>query len=127
MRGRSTRMLDAHGGAVLPGFNDSHVHFVSGGLGLERINLLDAQSLDAIKALITRFAERNPGRPWMLGRGWYYSPFPGGLPTKEILDELVPDRPAYLTCYDGHTSWANSRALALAGVTKDTADPPHGV
>ena len=127
LRGRGTTMLDAHGGAVLPGFNDSHVHFVSGGLGLERVNLLDAETLDAIKEKIRAFAAANPDRPWVLGRGWYYSPFPGGLPTREMLDELVPDRPAYMTCYDGHTSWANSKALELAGITKDTADPANGI
>ena len=126
MRGRSTSMLDAHGGAVLPGFNDSHVHFIGGGTGLERVNLLGAETLDAIKSAITAFAESHRDQPWVLGRGWYYSPFAGGLPTKEILDELVPDRPAYMTCYDGHTSWANSKALALAGITKDTPDPQNG-
>lgn len=126
-RTRGTRMIDAHGAAVLPGFNDSHVHFVGGGLGLERVNLLSAQTLQAIKTAVAEFAAANPDRPWILGRGWYYSPFPGGLPTKELLDELVPDRPAYLTCYDGHTSWANSRALALAGITRETPDPPNGV
>ncbi len=112
---------------MLPGFNDSHLHFVGGGLGLERVNLLDAETLDAIKAKIRAFAVAHPDRAWVLGRGWYYSPFPGGLPTRQLLDELVPDRPAYMTCYDGHTAWANTRALALAGITKDTGDPENGV
>jgi predicted amidohydrolase YtcJ len=127
LRDRGTKMLDAHGGSVLPGFNDSHLHFVSGGLGLERVNLLDAETLDAIGATIRAFAAANPDKPWVLGRGWYYSPFPGGLPTRELLDELVPDRPAYLACYDGHTAWVNSKALALAGITRETADPANGV
>ncbi len=127
LRDRGTTMLDAHGGSVLPGFNDSHLHFVSGGLGLERVNLLGAETLDAIKATIREFAAANATAPWVLGRGWYYSPFPGGLPTRQILDELVPDRPAYMTCYDGHTAWVNSKALALAGITKGTPDPANGV
>lgn len=127
LRRRATQMIDAHGGAVLPGFNDSHLHFVSGGLGLDRVNLLDAETVDAIGDRIRAFAAANPDRPWVLGRGWYYSPFPGGLPTRQLLDDLVPDRPAYMTCYDGHTAWANSRALELAGVTKDTKNPPNGV
>ncbi len=127
LAGRATRIIDAHGGAVLPGFNDSHLHFVGGGLGLGRVNLLDAETLDAITAKIRDFASAHPDRPWVLGRGWYYSPFPGGLPTRQLLDELVPDRPAYMTCYDGHTAWANSRALALAGITRDTRDPANGV
>jgi hypothetical protein len=100
---------------------------VGGGLALERVSLLEAQTLDAIKDTIRDFARSNPDRAWILGRGWYYSPFPNGLPTRELLDELVPDRPAYLTCYDGHTSWANSKALALAGITRETPNPPNGM
>ncbi len=127
MAGAATKVVDARGGSVLPGFVDGHVHFVSGGLGMDRVNLLDAESLDAIKGKIRAFAAANPGRAWVLGRGWYYSPFPGGLPTRQQLDELVPDRPAYMTCYDGHTGWANTAALKLAGITAATPDPPDGV
>jgi predicted amidohydrolase YtcJ len=127
LAGAASKVVDARGGSVLPGFVDGHVHFVSGGLGMDRVNLLDAESLDAIKAKIRAFAAANPGRAWVLGRGWYYSPFPGGLPTRQQLDELVPDRPAYMTCYDGHTGWANTAALKLAGITAATPDPPDGV
>ena len=127
LAGPATKVVDAHGGTVLPGFIDGHVHFVSGGLGMERVNLLDAESLDAIKTKIREFAAANPDRAWVLGRGWYYSPFPGGLPTRQQLDELVPDRPAYMTCYDGHTGWANTAALKLAGITAKTPDPTDGV
>jgi predicted amidohydrolase YtcJ len=125
--GKATRVIDAHGGAVLPGFNDAHLHFVSGGLALDRANLLDAATLDAIRETITRFAADHPDRPWVLGRGWYYQPFPGGLPTRALLDELVPDRPAQMVAYDGHTSWVNSKALQLAGITRRTPDPENGV
>jgi predicted amidohydrolase YtcJ len=127
MAGAATKVVDARGGSVLPGFVDGHVHFVSGGLGMDRVNLLDAESLDAIRQKIREFAAANPDRAWVLGRGWYYSPFPGGLPTRQQLDELVPDRPAYMTCYDGHTGWANTAALKLAGITAQTPDPPDGV
>jgi hypothetical protein len=127
LAGAASKVVDAHGGSVLPGFIDGHVHFVSGGLGMDRVNLLDAESLDAIKTKIRGFAAASPGRAWVLGRGWYYSPFPGGLPTRQLLDELVPDRPAYMTCYDGHTGWANTAALRLAGITAATPDPPDGV
>jgi predicted amidohydrolase YtcJ len=127
LAGASTKIIDAHGGSVLPGFIDGHVHFVSGGLGMDRVNLLDAESLEAIQKKIRAFAAANPDRPWVLGRGWYYSPFPGGLPTRQQLDELVPDRPAYMTCYDGHTGWANTAALELAGITAKTPDPADGV
>jgi hypothetical protein len=127
LRRKSTVIVDAHGGAVLPGFNDSHLHFISGGLGLEKIDLLDAATLEQIQAKIRAFAAAHPERPWVEGRGWYYQPFPGGLPTREQLDELVPDRPAWLVAYDGHTGWANSKALAAAGVTRTTPDPTNGV
>ena len=127
LAGEATKVVDAHGGTVLPGFIDGHVHFMSGGLGMDRVNLLDAESLDAIKLKIREFAAANPDRAWVLGRGWYYSPFPGGLPTRQQLDELVPDRPAYMTCYDGHTGWANTAALKLAGITAKTPDPADGV
>jgi hypothetical protein len=124
---RQTVVIDAHGGTVIPGFDDAHLHFVSGGLALQQINLLDAVTLEAIQRAIRAFARNYPERPWVVGRGWYYAPFPGGLPTRRQLDELVPDRPAYLRCYDGHTGWANSKALALAGITKTTPDPPGGI
>jgi predicted amidohydrolase YtcJ len=122
-----TRVLDAHGGTVLPGFIDAHLHFVGGGLAMDRVNLLDAETLEAIQTKIRGFAAANPDRQWVLGRGWYYSPFPGGLPTRQQLDALVPDRPAYMVCYDGHTGWANSAALKLAGITAKTPNPPDGV
>ena len=127
LRQSHTVEIDANGGSILPGFNDAHLHFISGGLGLERVNLLDATTLDEIKAKIAAFAASNPTSPWVIGRGWYYEPFVGGLPTREILDAIVPDRPAYMTAYDGHTSWVNSRALALAGITRKTPNPKNGV
>jgi predicted amidohydrolase YtcJ len=127
LRRAQTIEIDARGGTLLPGFNDAHVHLVSGGLAMERVNLLEATTLDAIKAAIRDFAAANPDKPWVMGRGWYYGPFPGGLPTKELLDELVPDRPAYMTAYDGHTSWVNSKALEVAGVTRKTPNPPNGI
>ncbi|MEI6669965.1 MAG: amidohydrolase [Acidobacteriota bacterium] len=122
-----TKVIDAHGGSVLPGFTDSHIHFMSGGLNLERVNLLDDETLDAIQRRIREFAAAHPDYAWIRGRGWYYSPFPGGLPTRQMLDELVPDRPAYIGCYDGHTAWANTIALKLAGITRNTPDPKDGV
>ena len=72
------------------------------------------------------WAESHPEREWITGRGWYYQPFTGGLPTRQMLDALVPDRPAYLTAYDGHTGWANTRALKLAGINRRTKNPANG-
>lgn len=127
LRRPQTVTVDAHGAAVVPGFNDSHVHLLSGGLSMEHLDLIGATSLEAIQAAIGEFAAAHPDRPWIRGRGWYYEPFPGGLPTRQQLDALVPDRPAYFTAYDGHTGWANSRALDAAGITAASPSPANGV
>ncbi|HEX2445400.1 MAG TPA: amidohydrolase family protein, partial [Vicinamibacterales bacterium] len=126
LAGEKTTVVDARGGSVLPGFQDSHVHFLSGGLSLDEANLLDASTFEEAMRTIRDFAAKRPERPWVAGRGWYYAVFPGSLPTRQQLDEAVPDRPAYMECYDGHTGWANTRALTLAGITRDTPDPKNG-
>jgi predicted amidohydrolase YtcJ len=126
-RGQKTEVRELAGRLVLPGFNDSHVHLMSGAQSLERVDLIEEGSLEAVQARIKAFADANPKSPWVLGRGWLYGTFPGGLPTRAQLDAVVPDRPAYMECYDGHSGWANSKALALAGITKATKDPENGV
>src|SRR5688572_27747541 len=125
-RGPKTQVIELGGRLVTPGFNDAHLHLVSGAVTLERVDLIEAQDTAAVQAAIRSFAAANPSRPWVLGRGWLYGSFAGGLPTKAQLDAAVSDRPAYMVCYDGHSGWANSKALALAGITKDTPNPPHG-
>jgi predicted amidohydrolase YtcJ len=126
LRRPQTIVIDAKGGAVLPGFNDSHTHFLTGALSLTEINLLETKSLAAVGDAIREWSAAHADREWVTGRGWYYEVFSGGLPTRQILDELVPDRPAYLVAYDGHTGWANSRALKLAGITRRTQNPANG-
>ena len=126
LRRPQTVTVDAHGATVLPGFNDSHIHLLSGGLSLAHLDLLGATTLDQIQTAIRDYAAAHPEREWIGGRGWYYEPFAGGLPTRQQLDQLVPDRPAYLTAYDGHTAWANSKALAAAGITRKTRNPKNG-
>jgi predicted amidohydrolase YtcJ len=127
LRRAQTTVVDAHGGSVLPGFNDAHVHLIGGGLALSNVNLLDATTLESIQETVKAFAASHLDRPWVRGRGWYYDPFPGGLPTRQQLDAVVPDRPAYLVAYDGHTGWANTKALQAAGITRRTPSPAHGV
>jgi predicted amidohydrolase YtcJ len=127
LRRPQTIVIDAHGASVLPGFDDAHTHFLSGGLALGNVDLLDDTTLEAMQARIKAFAEAHPERPWVVGRGWYYDPFPGGLPVRQQLDAVVPDRPAYMSCYDGHTAWVNTRALQLAGITRKTPNPKNGV
>jgi predicted amidohydrolase YtcJ len=125
-RGPGTTIVDARGGAVMPGFNDVHTHMLGGGLEMENVDLQGAQTLDEVQSRIRNFAASHSDRSWVRGRGWGYGPFPGGLPTREQLDAAVRDRPAVMRCYDGHSVWVNSRALAVAGITKDTPDPPNG-
>lgn len=126
-RGPKTRVDTFHGGLILPGFNDAHVHLMGAAESLDQVDLIEDESLEAVQARIRDFAASHADRPWVVGQGWLYSAFPGGLPTKEQLDAVVPDRPAYMDCYDGHSGWANSKALALAGITKDTKDPENGL
>ena len=122
-----TMVIDAKGGAVMPGFNDAHAHLINGGLSLDQINLSDATTIDAIKDTVRVWSEAHPEREWITGRGWYYQPFSGTMPTRQMLDALVPDRPAYLIAYDGHTGWANTKALKAAGIDRRTKAPANGV
>jgi predicted amidohydrolase YtcJ len=126
MKGPATATVDARGASVLPGFNDSHVHFLSGAQSLQELDLSGAATLEDVQQRIREFAKANPGVPWIRGRGWNYGPFPGGLPTRAQLDAAVSDRPAALVCFDGHSTWVNSKALEAAGITADTPDPANG-
>jgi hypothetical protein len=111
---------------VLPGFQDSHAHPLSGGLELGECNLYDAKTPAEIEGAIRAYAVAHPDLAWIRGNGWQLPVFPAANPSKDLLDRAVPDRPAYFISADGHSSWANSRALALGGVTRDTPDPPNG-
>ena len=122
-----TTIVDAKGGAVLAGFNDAHTHLINGGLSLDQVSLGEATTLDEVKDTIRVWADAHPDRSWIVGRGWTYQAFNGAMPTRQVLDALVPDRPAYLVAYDGHTGWANTRALKLAGITRRTKAPVNGM
>ncbi len=125
-RGAATKVIDAGGRLLLPGFEDSHVHFVSGSENLAKVDLAGTRTVEEVQARIRRFAQDHPQAAWVQGRGWMYAAFPGNMPHKKYLDEVVPDRPAIMTCADGHTSWVNSRALALAGIDRRTPNPENG-
>jgi predicted amidohydrolase YtcJ len=111
---------------VLPAFHDAHVHPVSGGMELAQCNLNGLDSKEKVFEAIRKYAAAHPKDPWILGGGWDLPLFPGGNPTRQELDAIVPDRPALLSSSDGHSSWANTKALAIAGITKATPDPPAG-
>src|SRR6266851_3242658 len=126
-RGEKTKIIDANGRLVLPGFADCHIHFMDGSIGLTQVDLNGATSVTEIQKKVKEYAAAHPKETWILGMGWSYPTFaPSGLPDKKVLDEVVPDRPVYLVAFDGHSSWANSKALALAGITRATGDPANG-
>jgi predicted amidohydrolase YtcJ len=126
-RGPRTELLDARGGLVSAGFDDAHIHLLDGARQMDDIDLTRAATPQEIGAAIRAGAAERSAKPWVVGRGWLYGSFPAGLPTRQQLDHLVPDRPALMGAYDGHTTWVNSRALATAGIRQGTPDPADGV
>jgi len=119
-----TAIVDLHGRFVIPGFQDSHLHFP--GPSINEVNLVGADTLEDFQHRIVEFAKTHPALPWIVGSGWGYAIFPDKIPDKKYLDAIVPDRPVYVTERDGHMGIANSKALALAGVDRSTPDPPNG-
>ncbi|HSO30446.1 MAG TPA: amidohydrolase family protein, partial [Candidatus Sulfomarinibacteraceae bacterium] len=117
--GRHTRRVNLAGRTLLPGFQDAHCHPSMAGLNLTRCPLHELpRTPDAYLAAIAAYASANADRSWVLGDGWYMSAFPGATPTREELDRVVPDRPAFFVNRDGHGAWVNTRALAAAGITR---------
>jgi predicted amidohydrolase YtcJ len=126
-KGAQTREIDAQGHLVLPGFVDCHIHFLEGSEVLGWVQVNEAKTLAEVQEQIRKFAAAHPEKKWILGRGWTYPIFgAAAVPHKKFLDTVVPDRPVYIEGFDGHTSWVNSKALAEAGFTKNTPDPPNG-
>jgi predicted amidohydrolase YtcJ len=124
--GPATEVVDLRGRALLPGFQDAHVHPAFAGLTMISCNLMGAATLDDALARIAGYAERHPERAWIAGSGWRMEWFPGGTPDRQTLDRVTGGRPAYLSNRDGHGAWANTRALELAGLDARTPDPPDG-
>ncbi|MFH8384773.1 amidohydrolase [Kitasatospora sp. NPDC018058] len=124
--GPKTEVVDLTGKLLLPGFQDAHIHAVYGGVELAACDLTGTVGVTEYLERIRAYAEANPGQEWITGSGWSLESFDGGLPTRQLLDSVVPDRPVYLTNRDHHGAWANTRALELAGLTRDTPDPADG-
>ncbi|HVF42328.1 MAG TPA: amidohydrolase [Pyrinomonadaceae bacterium] len=128
LAGKGTRVIDARGALVLPGFNDAHVHFLSGGFQLSSVDLRDAPTPQEFAERIRRFASKLPAGRWVVGGDWDHERWPGSpLPTKELIDSFTPGRAVFVNRLDGHMALANSYALKLAGVTRETPDPPGGL
>ena len=126
LAGPSTKIIELGGRMVLPGFHDSHVHLMEGGVDMSLCNVKSLTTPQEVLSEIRKFAAAHPERAWVTGSGWDLPVFPEANPTKEQLDEVVGDRPAYIESADGHSGWANSKALTLAGITKQTPDPAGG-
>ncbi|MFB6771959.1 amidohydrolase [Streptomyces sp. NPDC056337] len=124
--GPATEVVDLHGRLLVPGFQDAHAHPVGAGVEMGQCDLSGAAGADACAAAVRAYADAHPERPWITGGGWSMEAFPGGRPDRRLLDAIVPDRPVYLVNRDHHGAWANSRALDVAGVTRDTPDPADG-
>ena len=124
--GSGTEVVDLAGRLLVPGFQDAHVHPPSSGFEMLHCNLSEAYDVGEYERIVSEYASANPEDPWVVGGGWSMDVFPGGNPPKDILDRLVPDRPVFLMSRDGHSGWVNSRALEIAGMTRDTPDPPDG-
>jgi len=124
--GPRTEVVNLRGRMVLPGFQDAHVHASGGGLERSQCDLTSEHTREGYLAAIRSYADRNPAAEWITGGGWGMDVFPRGVPSKEDLDQVVPDRPVFLPNRDHHGAWVNSRALALAGIDAATTDPPDG-
>ena len=122
----STVIINKPDGMVLPGFIDTHVHLLWGGIEMSECRLSDLTSSQQILSAIATYIEKYPNREWIRGNGWSLPAFLNGNPSKELLDEIVSDRPVYLLSADGHSAWVNSKALALAGVDRYTKNPKNG-
>ena len=125
-RRAATQVIDAAGGVIAPGFEDAHLHFRMGAVGLLLVDLDKAASVDDVRRILADWDLGHARSDWLLGRGWHYGVFPGDMPDRALLDALVPDRPAVLECFDGHTHWLNSAALVRLGITRETPDSAEG-
>ena len=128
LAGPGTRLIDAAGKLVLPGLNDAHTQFLSGGFSLANVDLRSASSPEELARRLGEYARKVPKGGWILGGEWDHEKWPGApLPTKEMIDAATPDHPVFVSRLDGHMALANSLALKLAGITRETKDPPGGL
>jgi len=126
-RDSNTKVIDAQGKLLLPGFDDAHVHFVSGGAQLDAVQLNDATSAQEFVRRIAERAKSAPKGEWIMGGDWDETKWtPASLPTHEMIDAVTPNNPVAVSRYDGHMVLANAIALQLAGITAKISDPPGG-
>ena len=123
----STEVIDGEGKVMLPGLIDAHAHVMGLGNMLMNVDLMGIKSLDSALTHIEEYASKNPNLKWIEGRGWNHTHWgDGDFPTAEDLDQVVSDRPVWLSRVDGHAGWANSKAMEIAGITAETEAPEGG-
>jgi predicted amidohydrolase YtcJ len=125
--GPATQQIALHGEMILPGFHDSHVHPIDSGIELALCRLDDASTRAEVLEMIKKYTKAHPDSTWITGGGWSLPLFPNASPSKEDLDAIIPDRPAYFVSQDAHSAWVNSKALKLAHIDKSTSNPPLGI
>ncbi len=127
LAGGGTEIVDLNGGLVLPGFTDSHTHFLNGGFALRSLNLRDARSRTEFVGRIAAKAAEAAAGEWIQNGDWDHENFdPPELPRKEWIDSVTPENPVCVNRLDGHMALVNGLALKIAGITKDTPAPPGG-
>ena len=120
LAGPETQVLDLEGKLVTAGFNDAHIHFLGGSMGLTQVELSGAETFEAAITSTLKFIAENPEKEWITGRGWQYTFFESGLPDHETMKVLDIDKPVFIRAYDGHSAYANPKAMELAGITDQT-------
>lgn len=115
-----TKTIDLKGKLVTAGFNDAHIHFLGGSLGLAEVDMTGTASPVDIVERVNQYIKENPTKEWITGRGWQYTSFESSLPDHETLSAIPNDKPVFIKAYDGHSAWANKKALAIAGIDHNT-------
>lgn len=115
-----TEVIDLNGKLVTAGFNDAHIHFLSGSLGLAEVDMTGTSSPADVAEKVNQFIKENPAKEWITGRGWQYTSFASSLPDHETLGAISNDKPVFIKAYDGHSAWANKKALSIAGIDRNT-------
>ncbi|MBI1783274.1 MAG: amidohydrolase [Sphingobacteriales bacterium] len=127
LKGDKTEMIDVGGKMIVPGFIDNHTHFLTGGYNLASVNLRTAKTKEEFISTLKTYCQQHPGDSWIQGGDWDHEAWGGELPNKNWIDSVTGDHPLFVSRYDGHMAFANSKALAIAKIDKNTIAPAGGV
>jgi predicted amidohydrolase YtcJ len=118
--------IDLQNQMIIPGLRDNHTHFLLGGYALASVQLKNSKSKQEFIHTLAEYCRVNPGSNWIKGGDWDHEAWGGDLPTRQWIDSITGDHPVFLTRYDGHMALANTKALTLANINRNTMDPPGG-